>query len=90
MTKETTNPDLDPNFLKRYDEVRGKLRNLLGVEKSSLYVMLGEAMLGLEAAIANTVARGTKVLVISNGVLGEGFADLVKMYGGEPVLLQLD
>ena len=47
-------------------------------------------MLGLEVAVANTVRRNCKVLVIANGVFGEGFSDLVKMYGGEPVVLSLD
>lgn len=90
MVRETTNPDLDEAFVEFYDEVRRKLKLVLGVSKSSLYVMVGEAMLGLEAAVANTVKRGDKVLVVANGVFGEGFADIVKMYGGEPVVLQLD
>lgn len=90
LLRETTNPDLDPSFMEFYEGLRGKLRKLLGAERSSLYVMVGEAMLGLDAAIANTVKRGTKVLVVSNGVFGEGFADLVRMHGGEPVVLDLD
>ncbi|MEM2203287.1 MAG: hypothetical protein QXI22_02930 [Sulfolobales archaeon] len=47
-------------------------------------------MLGLEAAIANIVRRGDKVLVVSNGVFGEGFADLVRMYGGIPEIIECD
>lgn len=88
LAKRTTNPDLDPEFLRVYNETRSMLRDILNVKKDSLYIMSGEAMLGLEAAIANTVRNGTKVLVIANGVFGEGFADLVKMYGGEPILVE--
>lgn len=88
LMRETTNPDLDPEFLEVYNETRSMLKTLLGVSSGSIYVMVGEAMLGLEAAIANTVRRGTKVLVIGNGVFGEGFVDLVKMYGGTPVLVE--
>jgi len=90
LAKETTNPDLDPEFMEVYEGVRSKIKDLLNARKCDVYVMLGEAMLGLEASIANLVARGDKVLVIANGVFGEGFADLVKMYGGVPVVLEAD
>jgi alanine-glyoxylate transaminase/serine-glyoxylate transaminase/serine-pyruvate transaminase len=86
--KETTNPDLDPEFLEIYNNSRLMLRELLGVRKGSLYIMAGEAMLGLDAALANTIVNGTKTLIVGNGVFGEGFADLVKLYGGEPVLVE--
>ncbi|MFB6491437.1 MAG: pyridoxal-phosphate-dependent aminotransferase family protein [Thermoproteus sp. AZ2] len=90
LARETTNPDLDPAFLELYNSVRARLRDLLGARKAKLYVWVGEAMLGLDAAIANTVKEGTKVLVVDNGVYGEGFADLVKLYGGKPITLGLD
>ncbi|MBP1450036.1 MAG: alanine--glyoxylate aminotransferase family protein, partial [Thermoproteus sp.] len=90
LARETTNPDLDPAFLELYNSVRARLKDLLGARKADLYVWVGEAMLGLDAAIANAVKEGTKVLVIDNGVFGEGFADLVKAYGGRPITLGLD
>ncbi len=90
LARKTTNPDLDPEFLEFYNEVRSKIRKLLNAFKSDVYVMLGGATLGLEAAVANLVAKGEKVLVIANGVFGEGFADLVKTYGGIPVVLEAD
>jgi len=90
MIREITNPDLDPEFMELYRGVITKLKKLLGASRSDVYVMVGEAMLGLEAAIANLVKRGDKVLVVANGVYGEGFKDLVKMYGGEPVVLEGD
>ncbi len=87
MARETTNPDLDPGFLRVYEGVRGKLRELLKAGRSDLYVMAGEAVLGLEAAIANLLRPGDRVVVVANGVFGEGFADIVRMYGGEPILV---
>ena len=90
LARETTNPDLDPEFIDYYREVVAKLKKLLGAEKTDTYILLGEAILGLEAAIANLVKEGDKVLVVANGVYGEGFADFVKMYQGEPVLLEAD
>ncbi|MEM1680775.1 MAG: alanine--glyoxylate aminotransferase family protein [Sulfolobales archaeon] len=85
LIRETSNPDLDPQFLQVYNETRDLLKELIGVRKSSLYIMCGEAILGLEAAIANLVRRGDKVVVISNGVFGEGFAEFVSAYGGIPI-----
>jgi len=85
LLRETSNPDLDPEFLKTYNNVRDMLKELVGIRRSSLYVMVGEAILGLEVAVANTVKPGDKVVVIANGVYGEGFGDFVKSYGGVPI-----
>jgi len=85
LLRETSNPDLDPEFLKTYNNVREMLKVLIGIRRSSLYVMVGEAILGLEAAIANIVKPGDKVVVVANGVYGEGFGDFVKSYGGIPI-----
>ena len=90
MVRGVTNPDLDPGFLELYKSLVEKLGRILGARRSSVFVMLGEAMLGLEAAIANLIRRGDRVLVVDNGVYGEGFADLVRIYGGEPILLGAD
>ncbi|MCD6300530.1 MAG: alanine--glyoxylate aminotransferase family protein [Staphylothermus sp.] len=90
LARKPTNPDLDPEFLELYNDVRYKIKRLLNAFRSDVYVMLGEAMLGLEASMANLIAKGEKVLVIANGVFGEGFADLVKMYGGIPIILEAD
>ena len=87
MLRESTNPDLDPSFLEFYNSVRRKISKLLKASKADIYIMVGEAILGLEAAIANTMRRGDKVIVVANGVFGEGFADIVRMYGGNPVLV---
>ena len=51
LAKETTNPDLDPEFLEVYEGVRSKIKDLLNARKCDVYVMLGEAMLGLEALL---------------------------------------
>lgn len=90
LTRETTNPDLDPEFFEVYDNVRRMLRELLGAKSSSLYVLTAEAVLGLEAAVANLVKPGEKVVVVANGVYGEGFGDFVKSYGGVPLYVGTD
>lgn len=84
LLKETTNPDLDPSFLDVYNKVREMIKEIIGGKRSSVYVIPGEAILGLEAAIANTIKPNDKV-VVANGVYGEGFGDIVKMYHGIPI-----
>ncbi|WP_054854249.1 alanine--glyoxylate aminotransferase family protein [Vulcanisaeta distributa] len=87
MARRTTNPDLDPEFFRRYDEARSMLAEMLGTKRSNIIIWVGEAMSGLEAAIANLVRSGDKVAVLSNGIFGDAFADLVTAYGGTPPII---
>jgi len=90
LARRPTNPDLDPDFFKRYDEVRVMLARMLGTSKGNVVVWVGEAMSGLEAAVANLTVNGDKVAVLSNGVFGDAFADLVASYGGVPIIHKVD
>ena len=53
-------------------------------------ILGGEGILGLEAACASLTEPGDRVLVLDNGVFGEGFKDFVSMYGGTPILYTRD
>lgn len=86
---ETTNPDLDSEFYDYYKDTCGLIRELLKTENPA-YILSGEGILGLEAACASLTEPGDRVLVIDNGVFGRGFADFVRIYGGEPVLYTTD
>ena len=86
---ETTNPDLDLDFYAYYKETCDLLSELLHT-KNPCYILSGEGILGLEAACASLTEPGDRVLVLDNGIYGRGFADFVKIYGGEPVLYSAD
>lgn len=86
---ETTNPDLDLQFYDFYKETCEKIGQFLKTKKE-VRILSGEGILGLEAACASLTEEGDRVLVIDNGIFGEGFADFVKMYGGEPILFSGD
>ncbi|MFP3302778.1 MAG: alanine--glyoxylate aminotransferase family protein [Caldivirga sp.] len=90
LARRPTNPDLDPDFFRRYDEAREMLARMLGTSKNNVVIWVGEAMSGLEAAVANLVVNGGKVAVLSNGVFGDAFADLVTAYGGIPIIHRVD
>ena len=84
-----TNPDLDLEFYEFYKETCDLFSRALGTESMTL-ILGGEGILGLEAACASLTEPGDRVLVIDNGIFGKGFADFVKIYGGEPVLYTTD
>jgi aspartate aminotransferase-like enzyme len=89
MQDELINPDVDPAFADRYDALLDKLATVFGTD-DEIVVMGGEGILGLEAAIASTVAPGDHVLCLSNGPYGDGFADFVESYGGEATVVGAD
>ena len=86
MAQPITNPDLDPEFFDFYAEMVSKLQNILHTE-NDVIVMSGEGILGLESACASLIEPGDRVLVINNGIFGKGFADFVRLYGGEVELI---
>lgn len=86
---ETTNPDIDLQFFDFYRDTCKKISKLLKT-KNETRILSGEGILGLEAACASLTEQGDRVLVIENGIFGEGFVDFVKLYGGEPVVFSGD
>lgn len=86
---ETTNPDLDLEFYEFYRETCSRIGKFLETS-SEVRILSGEGILGLEAACASLTEPGDRVLVIDNGIFGEGFGDFVNMYGGEPVFFKGD
>ena len=84
-----TNPDLDEDFVEFYKDTCELISSLLGTKNETL-ILDGEGILGLEAACASLTEPGDKVLIIENGVYGEGFADFVSMYGGVPEFYHAD
>ncbi|KZL89935.1 pyridoxal-phosphate-dependent aminotransferase family protein [Clostridium magnum] len=86
---ESTNPDLDLQFYDFYKETCEKISEFLKTN-NEVRILSGEGILGLEAACASLTEKGDRVLVIDNGIFGEGFADFVKIYGGEVVFFTGD
>ncbi|XVH31593.1 pyridoxal-phosphate-dependent aminotransferase family protein [Haloferacaceae archaeon DSL9] len=89
MGREQPNPDLEASFADTYERVTNALATIHGADHD-VVVLGGEGILGLEAAIASLVAPGDRVLCLSNGIYGDGFADFVEAYGGDPVLVTTD
>ncbi len=84
------NPDQDPAFVEDYHTLCRQISALLGDESYETLILSGEGILGLEAAVATLTEPGDRVLILDNGVFGAGFADFVRLYGGEAVLYRCD
>ncbi len=84
LGKKIQNPEMDEDFTDFYHSLEDKLKEMYGTEKDMI-ILSGEGILGLEASLASTIEEGDEVLCISNGIYGDGFADFVEMYGGEPI-----
>jgi aspartate aminotransferase-like enzyme len=87
--KETTNPDVDEEFVEFYKNTCNKIGKIIKTE-NPIYILSGEGILGLEAACASLTEPGDRVLVLDNGIYGRGFKDFVQMYGGEGVYFSDD
>lgn len=84
-SEKTTNPDIDLEFVDFYKDTCDEIGKIIET-KNDIYVLCGEGILGLEAACASLIEKGDRVLVIDNGIFGNGFKDFVNMYGGEATL----
>lgn len=87
--KETTNPDVDEEFVEFYKSTCEKIGRIINTN-NPVYILSGEGILGLEAACASITEPGDRVLVIDNGIYGKGFKGFVEIYGGEAVCFSED
>lgn len=89
MARKATNPDLDPAFFDFAEGLAQDFRKLFATE-GEVFLLGGEGILGLEAAVLSFVKPGDRVLCLSNGIYGRGFGDFVAMAGGQPVYFEGD
>ncbi|MBE0478171.1 alanine--glyoxylate aminotransferase family protein [Candidatus Aerophobetes bacterium] len=76
-----------PEFIELFQGTVGKLKRIFQTAKD-LIIMQGEAVVGLEAAVANILNPGDRVLVLDNGPYGAWFGIYVENHGGEVVRLK--
>jgi alanine-glyoxylate transaminase/serine-glyoxylate transaminase/serine-pyruvate transaminase len=74
---------LDPSFLTLMDRTQELLRYVYGTENRLTIPISGTGTAAMEAAVANMVEPGDKVLVCVNGYFGLRIAEMARRYGGE-------
>lgn len=82
---------LDPDLLAMMDETRGQLRRLFRAPEGSFaFAVSGTGTSGLEAAVANLVQDGTRVLAVVTGYFGERLAQVCERYGARVTRLDVE
>ncbi len=74
---------LDGYFIRIMDEIKEKLRHVMGTRNAMTVPLSGTGSAGMEAAFANTVEKGDRVLVLVNGVFGTRMADVAARLGAQ-------
>jgi len=79
---------LDPEFIALMDEIKGLMRYAFNTNNSLTLPLSAPGSAGMEAAFANLVEPGDKVVVCINGVFGMRMAENVRRMGGELVTVE--
>jgi alanine-glyoxylate transaminase/serine-glyoxylate transaminase/serine-pyruvate transaminase len=81
---------LDPAFLPLLDQIQQRLRVLFGTTNTLTLPIAGTGTAGMEAVVANLVARGDRVVIGVHGVFGQRFAEAARRRGGDVVEVRAD
>ncbi len=76
-------------FVDAYSEALSLQQKLFGTEGTP-FLLAGSGTLGMEAAIANLMEKGDKVLCVENGFFGEKWEEIVETHGGVVDRLRFD
>ena len=79
---------LDPEFLEIMDRIQELMRYVWQTENEVCLPVSGTGSAAMEAAIANLVEPGDKVLIAVNGYFGLRMADMAGRYGAEGVMIR--
>jgi alanine-glyoxylate transaminase/serine-glyoxylate transaminase/serine-pyruvate transaminase len=79
---------LDPEFLEIMDRIQELMRYVWQTENEVCIPVSGTGSAAMEAAIANLVEPGDKVLIAVNGYFGLRMADMAERYGAEVVMIR--
>lgn len=72
--------DLEPEFFALYNQNQKLIQKILHTQ-NKIVITSGEAMSILWAALKCTLNPGEKILAVSSGLFGEGFAEMAKSFG---------
>lgn len=79
--------DLEPEFVACYRET-GRLLGEIMATRNDVVIALGEAMIVLWGTIKSTLGPGDRLLAISSGLFGEGFAEMARAVGADAKIVE--
>lgn len=82
---------LDPQFLELMDDLRARLARVFRAPEGSFaFAVSGTGTSAMEAAVANLVQPGTRVLSIVTGYFGKRLSEMCRRYGAEVKTLDVE
>jgi aspartate aminotransferase-like enzyme len=78
-----------PEFHQLLTEVTAGLKKVFQT-KNDLLLLTGSGTGGLEAAVANMLSPGDKILSVTIGVFGDRFASIAKTFGAEVISFKIE
>jgi len=87
-TAQPTIGHLDPEFIGLMDDIKSLMRYAFNTNNKLTLPLSAPGSAGMEAAFANLLEPGDKVVVCINGVFGMRMAENVRRMGGELVTIE--
>ena len=81
---------LDPQFFKVMDEICEMLREVYHTENFMTVPLSSTGTGAMEAACANVLERGDKIIVCRNGFFGDRLGDIAERCGAETFILDFE
>jgi aspartate aminotransferase-like enzyme len=81
---------VSPVFVAELKEALANLKKIVFCERGEPFIVAGAGTLAMEMALLNTVAKGERVLVLSQGFFGQRMEKIAQSFGLECDLLQSD
>ena len=83
-----TKSHVAPDFIESFGKSLEMMKEVWQCPNGQAFIIAGTGTLAMDLAGANLIESGDKALVISTGYFGERYADLLKRYGAEVVILR--
>jgi len=83
-----TTSHVAPEFIEVFGQALERMRKVWLCPSGQPFVVAGSGMLALEMAVVNLIEPGDKALVLSTGVFGDRYAELLRRYHVEVTVLR--
>ena len=83
-----TTSHVAPNFIEAHGRALEAMRTVWDAEDGQPFIVAGSGTLAMELAGANLIEPGDRALVLSTGVFGDRFEDLLTRHGAEVTVLR--
>ncbi|MFC2108527.1 pyridoxal-phosphate-dependent aminotransferase family protein [Candidatus Bipolaricaulota bacterium] len=83
-----TTSHVSPDFIEVFGQAIERMRDVWHAPGGQPFVIAGSGTLAMDVAGANLIEPGDRALVLSTGVFGDRFEDLLSRYGAEVTVLR--